>query len=229
MSRHVFHEHNAVGRDYVVGDIHGQFPALRRLLQRVGFSTKTDRLFSVGDLVDRGPRSADCLIALAQPWFHTVMGNHEDLLSWCPTETIRRNGGAWFLALSPAEKEHYLSVFERLPLVRTIAVGDKRIGIVHAEVPGSDWPAFVEKLESNTLHLLDEEHAMWSRRLIGNPEHPSRITKGIDQVIVGHTVQEAPLTIGNHLYLDTGAGKQMTLSAICLQTGGITVEDCSAG
>ena len=227
MSRHVFHEHNDHGRDYVVGDIHGQFPALRRLLVRVGFQVKTDRLFSVGDMVDRGPRSADCLIALAQPWFHAVMGNHEDLLSWCPPDTIRRNGGAWFLALSEPEQMHFLGVFEKLPFARTIAVGDKRIGIVHAEVPGSDWPAFAEQLENNTLNPLLEEHAMWSRVLIGNPEHRSRITTGIDQVIVGHTVQEAPLTIGNHLYLDTGASKGKNLSVICLQTGVITAEWCA--
>ena len=71
---------NAAGRDFVVGDIHGMFPALRELLARAGFDEECDRLFSVGDLIDRGPRSREALEWLAQPWFHAVRGNHEQLL-----------------------------------------------------------------------------------------------------------------------------------------------------
>lgn len=37
-------------------------------------------MLSVGDLVDRGPDSIGCLKLLEAPWFHAVMGNHEQLL-----------------------------------------------------------------------------------------------------------------------------------------------------
>ena len=50
-------ELNNKGRDYVVGDIHGCFSLLSKELYEIGFDEKTDRLFSVGDLVDRGTES----------------------------------------------------------------------------------------------------------------------------------------------------------------------------
>ena len=54
-------ETNRLGRDFVVGDLHGMFDHLRALMAEVGFDGDRDRLFSVGDLVDRGPGSARAL------------------------------------------------------------------------------------------------------------------------------------------------------------------------
>ncbi len=45
---------NSSGRDFVVGDIHGSFGALEQLLQRLNFDPDCDRVFAVGDLIDRG-------------------------------------------------------------------------------------------------------------------------------------------------------------------------------
>jgi len=36
-----------------------------------------DQLFSVGDLVDRGPESHRVLEWLARPWFFAICGNHD--------------------------------------------------------------------------------------------------------------------------------------------------------
>jgi len=46
---------NTHRRDFAVGDIHGAFDALQRAMEAIGFDARKDRLFSVGDLVDRGP------------------------------------------------------------------------------------------------------------------------------------------------------------------------------
>lgn len=72
---------NTQGTDYVVGDLHGCFQLLQDALDKVFFDPACDRLFSVGDLVDRGPDSLKCLQLLAEPWFHAVMGNHEAMLA----------------------------------------------------------------------------------------------------------------------------------------------------
>lgn len=72
---------NTKGRDFAVGDIHGCFSKLDAALRKVRFSPAHDRLFAVGDLVDRGPESALVLEWLVQPWFHSVCGNH-DLMTW---------------------------------------------------------------------------------------------------------------------------------------------------
>jgi hypothetical protein len=73
------YERNVRGRDFVVGDIHGCFDQLRAALDTAGFLPESDRLFSVGDLIDRGPQSTETLQWLAKPWFHACIGNHDDM------------------------------------------------------------------------------------------------------------------------------------------------------
>ena len=64
---------------YVVGDIQGCFAPFQQLLERVKFNPDKDRLWSVGDIVNRG---ADNLGVLR--WFYAhrdnvtmVLGNHD--------------------------------------------------------------------------------------------------------------------------------------------------------
>ena len=68
---------NDRGRDFCIGDLHGCRQMLDQLLTAVDFDPQRDRLFSVGDLIHRGPESAACLCLAEQPWFFPVMGNHE--------------------------------------------------------------------------------------------------------------------------------------------------------
>lgn len=75
------HPANTAGRDFVVGDLHGCVDVLRALLHDIRFDPARDRLFSVGDLVDRGPASETTLDLLDRPWCHVVRGNHEEVLS----------------------------------------------------------------------------------------------------------------------------------------------------
>jgi protein phosphatase len=83
----------------IVGDVHGCFDELLSLLDLLGYAVETPedaqgtyqvvppagrRLIFVGDLVDRGPRSADCLRpvmdAVAAGAALAVPGNHDDKL-----------------------------------------------------------------------------------------------------------------------------------------------------
>lgn len=57
----IHHSTNTQGRDFIVGDMHGCRAMIDTLLAHVGFDGSRDRLFSVGDLVDRGPDSEGCL------------------------------------------------------------------------------------------------------------------------------------------------------------------------
>jgi serine/threonine protein phosphatase 1 len=71
---------NTRGRDLVVGDLHGHRALLEAELERMDFDPARDRLFSVGDLIDRGPDSLGTASLIGEPWFFAVLGNHELML-----------------------------------------------------------------------------------------------------------------------------------------------------
>lgn len=75
-----FFNRNPQGRDFVVGDLHGHFSALELMLVQINFNPKRDRVFAVGDLIDRGPESWRVVEFLNYPWFNSVLGNHEQML-----------------------------------------------------------------------------------------------------------------------------------------------------
>lgn len=64
---------------YAVGDIQGCYDSLLELLDKVNFDQSQDRLWAVGDLVNRGPHSLQTLRFLKSlgPAFFSVQGNHD--------------------------------------------------------------------------------------------------------------------------------------------------------
>ena len=210
---------NRSGRDFVVGDIHGQFTLLERALGEIGFNPETDRLFSVGDLVDRGPESEDCTEWLARPWFHAVRGNHEQMAidamqGYFDKRTYLANGGAWFMSLPREYQRFYSDAFEAMPVLIELEVHDplwptpQRVGLVHAGCPMDDWEDLKAQLteEAKTPHSVSNYatlNCLWSRTRINSGER--KAVAGIDKVISGHTPVEHPVVLGNSLFIDTAA------------------------
>jgi hypothetical protein len=97
---HQIFEENKKGNDYCVGDTHGCVTELYQALTEVNFDVTVDRLFSVGDLMDRGPENLEVSELVEQPWFHFTKANHdimavEALASPQDAEYWFKSGGAW--------------------------------------------------------------------------------------------------------------------------------------
>lgn len=212
---------NEQGRDFVVGDIHGCYTLLMNKLADIAFDFEKDRLFSVGDLIDRGPENEKCLGLIYENWFFPVIGNHELLMMNAvfnqKTPLWFHNGGEWILKsdLFGEDIELYAQELDLLlPFAIEITNGEKTIGIVHAE-PSHDWKIIrdfcnKEYKVKNILKgkTLDKKDAITFYRMTwGRTRHKINKTENInniDQVIVGHTINFNPLNLGNVRYIDTG-------------------------
>lgn len=192
---------NRAGTDYVVADIHGCYDLLQTALERKGFDATRDRLFCVGDLIDRGPASRACLELVFEPWFHAVRGNHEELASqalqsgdWA---LWIENGGGWALSEQPGELAGLLDeALSHMPYAIEVALDDAKVGIVHAEPP-DDWSTIERQ-----GHALRQQ-LTWARRRIAC-RYETRVAN-IDAVVVGHTILARPTNLGNVRYIDLGA------------------------
>lgn len=152
-------EPNLVGRDFVVSDMHGCYAIFENLLKGINFDPTKDRIISVGDLVDRGAESLKCLSLISEPWFHSVLSNHEQMMldkfNNGPLAYFwYRNGGFWgaeayndFVkmkdpSLSTIPLDSSVKLFELLPLVDDLPFlitvttkAGKKFHILHAELP----------------------------------------------------------------------------------------------
>jgi serine/threonine protein phosphatase 1 len=223
---------NKMGRDFVVGDIHGHFELLAFLLNKCAFDKHLDRLFSVGDLIDRGPDSIDVMNWLQQPWFHAVRGNHEQMLIDCVSgdgDIARhtRNGGAWLYELPNALQLKICHALQQLPLIIEVELSDGRtIGIVHAETPlphaddtWQDAKDVATGKRGEHHQRLALEKALYSRNKIEHQDDTS--IQGIDQVYVGHSTVASVTRLGNAVYIDTGCSFDdgaLTLIELTTQT-----------
>lgn len=215
---------NTIGRDLIVGDVHGHFTKLRQALYAIGFDEQADRLFFVGDLVDRGPESLEATEWLAHPWVHAVRGNHEqmavdDVAGMSDPEVYIANGGAWFMGLTRAEQCEIASTLDMLPLAIELETEHGMVGIVHAEVPIPRFADLELALHADSLRSRSiADNLMWSRApLMGvRVDH----VQDVLAVVVGHTPKSRCTTCGNHIYIDTQAwrgGEFTILNAATLQ------------
>lgn len=203
---------NLRGRDFAIGDVHGCVHLVERALERVKFDPAIDRLFPVGDLIDRGPYSARSADFLRNSFVHCVPGNHERMLidAYAGEEVdvesmvynIQRNGMGWWLDVADSVRQDILDLIRPLPLVIEVDTARGRVGFVHAEVPiGMDWATFTEKIQTGDKHTC--EQAVWGRTRIERRNASGVL--GIDRVFVGHSITDQPAQLGNVFYLDTGA------------------------
>ena len=200
MKSYQYFQPNKSGSDYVCGDIHGCFNDLETELSRIGFDKSRDRLFTVGDLTDRGPESLKALDYIKKNWFITVMGNHEDIILKChyektsPVEWHYINGGRWIQKTLPEHLYLYLKEIRNLPLI--IQVGT--YAIIHSMVPSGKWEEIISMAEKGEEDLV--KFILWSRF-----DSINTTCSGINKIYAGHTIHDEVTNYGDVEDIDTGA------------------------
>jgi serine/threonine protein phosphatase 1 len=209
-------ERNTKGRDLIVGDVHGAFTALAAALRAAAFDVERDRLFCVGDLVDRGPESEAACQWLTFPWFHPVRGNHEELaIQWadpaCSIDlmTYKANGGAWNIRSPGPVQMERAAMFATLPLAIELETAKGDVVIVHADCPAPSWTETKAYLHRPGMEgELTADCCVWSRARTERAKPGSKPVDGtvsdVRAVVVGHTRVERLTARDNVLFIDTG-------------------------
>lgn len=177
--------------NYAVGDIQGCYQPLRRLLDKVAFNPGRDVLWSVGDMVNRGPQSLEVLRYLSRldAAFIGVLGNHD-------LHFLALASGAWLegnrKTLQPLLDAHDCALLaewvRRRPLTHrqdlVTDAGIRRILMVHAGiVPGwtfDNTPLLAQEVEDE---LSGSRYTSFLRGMYGDkPDRWSNDLQGIERL-----------------------------------------------
>ena len=161
-------------RHFVFGDIHGHYGTFMDLLNLIDYDEGSDTLYSVGDLIDRGPNSVSVVEFWENhPKRHVTRGNHEQMLvafrKWQSCWMIPQNGGpATLQSLLVRDRSiEWLKDFCRsLPIVIDVGEDDdpEAFRIVHAEHPS--YMGNIElmaTLEQTPTTDIGESDMLWGR------------------------------------------------------------------
>ena len=116
---------------YAIGDIQGCFDSFRRLLDLVCFDPKRDRLWLVGDLVNRGPHSLETLHFVKElgEAAITVLGNHDlHLVMLAEGHSKKRNDDTLDAILAAPDREELLDWLRHRPMMHV----ENGFALVHA-------------------------------------------------------------------------------------------------
>jgi bis(5'-nucleosyl)-tetraphosphatase (symmetrical) len=172
---------------YAIGDIQGCAAEFEALLDRIGFDPARDRLWLVGDLVNRGPRSLDVLRRVKELGAAaiTVLGNHDLHLlaaALTPSEQLKPQDTLGEIFTAP-DRDDLLDWLRRRPLLHH----DPKLNytMIHAGLP-PQWDlalaqACAEELETA---LRDEDRctALFAHMYGDHPNRWSDGLKGFDRL-----------------------------------------------
>lgn len=163
---------------YVIGDLQGCLTPLQRLLDHIHYDPSLDKLWFVGDLINRGPESLEALRFVKALGRHaiTVLGNH-DLHLLAVVHGVRKASSKDTLQgiLGAPDRDELCHWLSELPLLHT----DEALGhtLVHAgihphwslkrahKLAGEIHEALQNDLEDFLWHMYGNMPASWSKDL----------------------------------------------------------------
>lgn len=218
---------------YAIGDIQGCCDELRALVERIGFDPARDRLWFVGDLVNRGPKSLEVLRTVRDfgESAVTVLGNH-DLHLLCVIEGYARHEdddtmedvlgapdrdelAAWLRTRKMMHVEGgYAMVHAGLLPQWSIEEGLACAREVEQALSGGDYRAFLSQLYGNEPRVWDDGRAGVDRlRTIVNALTRMRFVARDGSMAFGAKGRHAP--IGNLPWFDARADRKEERPIVC--------------
>lgn len=154
---------------YIVGDVHGCIETLEQCLNRAGFDPVMDKLWSVGDLVGKGPGSLEVLrlVESLGDSFNMVLGNHEVRL----LSLLAGSEGPAKALLQPVLKDKGSINWKSWLCQKPLMLRDQPLGVTmtHAGIfPGWSLPQaerYACRANDQILNASDD----WLRQLAQSP------------------------------------------------------------
>ncbi|MDJ0902836.1 MAG: metallophosphoesterase family protein [Xenococcus sp. MO_188.B8] len=194
-------------RRIIIGDVHGHYDTLIALLESVAPNTE-DQVYFLGDLIDRGPKSAEVVDFVMKNNYNCLRGNHEEMLldvvgngkvsvqlyqGW-----LYSGGHATVTSYDSKIPQEHIDWLKGLPLYMDL--GD--VWLVHAGI--SPHIPLNQQTAEQFCWIREDFHA------ITQPYFPDKL------IITGHTItftfpgiQPGQLASGNGwLDIETGAYHQ---------------------
>jgi bis(5'-nucleosyl)-tetraphosphatase (symmetrical) len=134
---------------YIIGDVQGCFDSLQKLLKKIKFSIDKDRLFFLGDVVNRGNKSLETLsfIKDLKDNAKMVLGNHDfHLLACCITNKKHSNKDTFYDIVN--SKNYSLIDFL---LQKPLVIEYKNSLLVHAGI-APNWNKDITLKQSFAVH-----------------------------------------------------------------------------
>lgn len=167
---------------YAIGDVQGCFKELLQLLDKINFDNTNDRLWFIGDLVNRGPASLEVLnfVMKLGDSAVTVLGNHDlHLMALAEGVMSPKKSDTLTAILSSPDKQGLIDWFRQQALMHHDK--DLNLSMVHAGLtPQWDILQALELASEVTRFLNSDDYlsflevmygdtpALWDENLTGN-------------------------------------------------------------
>ena len=188
---------------FAIGDIHGCFDRLKKLMGKIPIDFSRDTLVFIGDYIDRGPHSVEVVDYLIQlqnriPEVVFLKGNHEDMLdkfiNGADRFTYLLNGGQKTLdsyLMKPVQSEFFPIPPDHMEFFKSLRLFYETKDFIFVDaglrprVP---------------LETQKTEDLLWIRDKFISTKYDFG-----KRVIFGHTPLKKPLVETNKIGIDTGA------------------------
>lgn len=155
---------------YAIGDVQGCYGELCRILERVDFNPAQDRLWLVGDLINRGRENLQVLRLIMSfgPSAVTVLGNHDlHFLAICLGGHKVNRGDTFQDVLAAPDCDAIARWYLRQPLLLVDA--DLGYAMVHAGIPHLWSLETAGRLAKEVESVLrSDDHRIYFEGLYGN-------------------------------------------------------------